>query len=73
MKVSKVDTYRPITITLETQDDYDGVKAILKYLQGREESFHARPCSSWGAGGGQRYNNMPDKATKAYHAINARL
>jgi hypothetical protein len=71
MKVSKEDTFRPITITLETQKDLDGIKGILKYLQGTEQS--ARSTCWGGPGNDRRYDDMTTVATSAYHALNARL
>ncbi|MEE8597954.1 MAG: hypothetical protein V3S69_00250 [Dehalococcoidales bacterium] len=69
MKISKEETFRPVTITLETETELLALKNIVKYLEsldGHSSSMGYRRCT-------YRFNSLSDAGRKMYYSLKSGL
>ena len=71
MKISKEETFRPVTVVFETETELLAMRNIVKYL----ESFEGSSCGMAGYGRSRsyRFNSLSDAGRKMYYSLKSGL
>jgi len=70
MKISREDTFKPVTIVLETETELLAMRNIVKYL----ESFDSQSnMSCYGRSRSYRFNSLSDAGRKMYYSLKSGL